>query len=188
LCFDYIFLSTLQCYDFSRNSIPFLVCRSVDFDHVKPSLVHDFFWIKSIGKIQLEQFQNVLLVDVYKKCQNKSRKNWHSLTLDAFFEYMYKVWIILCNHIYSQFYFLALIVPHKFYHLLSLQREISTIVDVVVKFFYEKIFDNGKRSTIKLQEWMERVMDQVCKDHYFEFCKHLPMCDLGLGPNFLKGI
>jgi len=91
LCFDYIFLSTLQCYDFSRNSIPFLVCRSVDFDHVKPSLVHDFFWIKSIGKIQLEQFQNVLLVDVYKKCQNKSRKNWHSLTLDAFFEYMYKV-------------------------------------------------------------------------------------------------
>jgi hypothetical protein len=61
-------------------------------------------------------------------------------------------------------------------------------VDVVVKLYYEKIPDSGKRSTIKFQESMERAMEQVCKDHYFEFCKHLPVCDLGLGPNFLKEI
>jgi hypothetical protein len=43
----------------------------------------------------LEQFQNVLLTYVYKKCQYKSQKTWHSLTSKVFFPYMYKVWINL---------------------------------------------------------------------------------------------
>jgi len=33
--------------------------------------------------------------EVYKKGQSKFIKTWHSLTLEAFFEYMYKVWNIL---------------------------------------------------------------------------------------------
>jgi hypothetical protein len=31
-------------------------------------------------------------------------------------------------------------------------------------------------------------MEQVRKDHYSAFCKHLPICDPSLGPNFLKEI
>jgi hypothetical protein len=31
-------------------------------------------------------------------------------------------------------------------------------------------------------------MEEVCKDHYFAFYKHFPMCDLALGPIFLKEI
>jgi hypothetical protein len=37
-------------------------------DHVKPNLVHEFFRIQSIGIIPLEQFKEVLPIEVYKKC------------------------------------------------------------------------------------------------------------------------
>lgn len=40
----------------------------MEFDHVRPNMVHGFFLIQYISKISLEQFQNVLLMDVYKKC------------------------------------------------------------------------------------------------------------------------
>jgi hypothetical protein len=46
----------------------------MEYDHVQPSLVHEFFHIQSIGNIPLKQFQIVLLVDIFKKCQNKSYK------------------------------------------------------------------------------------------------------------------
>jgi hypothetical protein len=46
----------------------------IDFDHVKPSLVHDFFNIQSIGMIPLIQFKDVNSLNVYKKCENKSQK------------------------------------------------------------------------------------------------------------------
>jgi hypothetical protein len=65
--------------------------KSVELDHVKPNLVHENFKIQLIGIIPLEQFKEILLPKVYKKCQSKSSKTWHSLTLKAFFEYMYKV-------------------------------------------------------------------------------------------------
>jgi hypothetical protein len=61
-------------------------------------------------------------------------------------------------------------------------------MDVVLKLYYEKIFDNGDKSIVKLQEQMERAMEQVCKDHYFTFGKHLLVCDPALGLNFLKEI
>jgi hypothetical protein len=51
----------------------------------------------------------------------------------------------------------------------------------------EKI-PNQERSTIKLQEHMEKAMEQVRKDHYFTFCKHLLVYDLALGSSFLKEI
>jgi hypothetical protein len=35
---------------------------------------------------------------------------------------------------------------------------------------------------------MERAMEQVRKDHYLAFCKHLPICDPFLGVNFLREI
>ncbi len=65
--------------------------RSIKFDHVKPSLVHDFFYIQNIEMIPLVQFKDVIFLDVYKICKNKSQKMWYSLTQESFFDYMYKV-------------------------------------------------------------------------------------------------
>jgi hypothetical protein len=45
-----------------------------------------------------------------------------------------------------------------------------------------------KHFPIKLKEHMERAIDQVKKDHYSTFCKHLLIFDLALCPNFLKEI
>jgi hypothetical protein len=67
------------------------MCRGVEFDHVKPNLVHEFFHIQRIGIVPLKQFKDVLPIDVYMKCVNNSRKTKHSLTLEAFFYYVYKV-------------------------------------------------------------------------------------------------
>jgi hypothetical protein len=35
---------------------------------------------------------------------------------------------------------------------------------------------------------MDKAMDQVQKDHTFTFMKHLPVCNLDLGSEFLKQI
>jgi hypothetical protein len=35
---------------------------------------------------------------------------------------------------------------------------------------------------------MEKAMEQVKKDHYFVFFKHLPVCDPTFGTNFFKEI
>ncbi len=58
---------------------------------------------------------------------------------------------------------------------------------MVVKFYYEKVFDLTKRSTTKLQECMEKAVEQVKKDHYSAFYKQL-VCDQALSPDFLKEI
>jgi hypothetical protein len=43
-------------------------------DHVKLSLVHDFFHIQSIRMIPLNQFKEVILNEQYKKCNNQILK------------------------------------------------------------------------------------------------------------------
>jgi len=67
----------------------------MELNHVQPSPIHEFCRIQSIGIIPLEQFQEVLPIDVYKRCQSKSCKTWHSFTFEALFDYMYKVSQIL---------------------------------------------------------------------------------------------
>jgi hypothetical protein len=52
-------------------------------DHVKPSLVDNFFRIQSIGMIPLNQFKEVILHEQYKKCKNKIKKTWYILTQEA---------------------------------------------------------------------------------------------------------
>jgi hypothetical protein len=47
---------------------------------------------------------------------------------------------------------------------------------MVVKFYYEEVFDLAKRSTTKLQERMEKDVEQVKKDHCLAFYMHL-ICD-----------
>jgi hypothetical protein len=41
---------------------------------------------------------------------------------------------------------------------------------------------------MKFQEQMEKTIDEVKKDHYLAFCKHLPICDPSLGLDVLKEI
>jgi hypothetical protein len=69
-----------------------------------------------------------------------------------------------------------------------LQHENSLVANVAIKLYYEEVPDPRKRSTPTLQKCMEKVMEQVRKDHYLAFCKHLLVCDPTLGPNFLKEI
>jgi hypothetical protein len=57
-----------------------------------------------------------------------------------------------------------------------------------MKLYYEKVPNLAKRSIAKLQERMEKAMEVVWKEHYSVFYKHLLICDLVLGPNFLKEI
>jgi hypothetical protein len=59
---------------------------------------------------------------------------------------------------------------------------------VVVKLYYEEIFNPMKRSITKLQKCVEKVMEQVWKDHHSTFYKHFPVCDPTFGPYFLKEI
>ncbi len=61
-------------------------------------------------------------------------------------------------------------------------------IDVAVKLYYEEVPNLAKRSTTKLQERMEKAMEVVWREHYLAFYKHLLICDLVLGPNFLKEI
>ncbi len=59
---------------------------------------------------------------------------------------------------------------------------------MVVKFYYEEVLNRAERSIGKLQEHMEKAMKLVQKEHYFSFYKHLPVCDMIIGLDFLKEI
>ncbi len=54
--------------------INFLVRKLIEMDHVKPSLVHNFFHIQSIGMIPLNQFKEVIPNEQYKESENKIKK------------------------------------------------------------------------------------------------------------------
>jgi hypothetical protein len=59
---------------------------------------------------------------------------------------------------------------------------------VAIKLYYEEVLNPIERSTTKFQEHMEKAMELVRKEHYFVFCKHLPICDPTLGLDFFKEI
>ncbi len=54
--------------------------------------------------------------------------------------------------------------------------------------YYEESPLEANCSPIKLKERMEKAMEQVKKDHYFAFCKHLSVCNLAFSTNFFKEI
>jgi len=56
------------------------LCKSNEMDHMKLSLVRDFFYIQSIKMIPLHKFKEVILDAQYKKNENKINKSWYSLT------------------------------------------------------------------------------------------------------------
>ncbi len=61
-------------WSWSSISILLKPPRSVEFDHIKPSLVHDFFCIQSINMIPFVQFKDVVNPYVYKRCENKLKE------------------------------------------------------------------------------------------------------------------
>ncbi len=69
-----------------------------------------------------------------------------------------------------------------------LQKELVRVVDMVVRLYCEDLPQEGDRYPTKMQELIEKAMDQVRKGHYLVFCKHLHVCDLGLGIKFLLEI
>jgi len=60
--------------------------------------------------------------------------------------------------------------------------------DVVVKIYYKEVFDPTLCSPSKMQELMEKTMDQVQKENYNAFFKHLLVCDLIFGKEFFEQI
>lgn len=57
---------------------------SIEMDHMKPPLIHEFFCIQSIELIPLQKFKEVILDAQYKKCKNNIKNPWYSLTHEAF--------------------------------------------------------------------------------------------------------
>ncbi len=51
-----------------------------------------------------------------------------------------------------------------------------------------KVIDEIFRSPSRLQALMDKVINQVWRNHTSAFMKHLPVCNLALGPEFLKQI
>jgi hypothetical protein len=59
----------------------------------------------------------------------------------------------------------------------------------MVKLYYEEFPNVKDCSPLKLHKQMDhKAMEQVRKDHYLAFCKHLPICDPSLGTCFLREI
>jgi hypothetical protein len=48
--------------------------RSIEMDHMKPSLVHDFLCIQSIEIIPFHKFTEVIPDVQYKKCEKNSKR------------------------------------------------------------------------------------------------------------------
>ncbi len=69
-----------------------------------------------------------------------------------------------------------------------LQKELAAVADMVVKFYYENVPSKGEKSPTKMQELIEKAMEQVKKEHYLAFYKYLLVCDLGFEIKFLQEI
>jgi hypothetical protein len=59
---------------------------------------------------------------------------------------------------------------------------------MAIKLYCEEVPQEGDISLAKLQIFMEKVMEQMRKEHYSTFCKHFTICDRAFGPKFLQEI
>lgn len=69
-----------------------------------------------------------------------------------------------------------------------LQQELTIDHDVVMKLYYEEVLDLALPSPSRMQELMEKAMDQVRKENYSDFLKCLPICDPIFGKEFLEQV
>jgi len=152
---------------------------------VKSSPMHDFFYVQSINMIPLVQFKDVISFDVYKRCENKSRKTYYSLIQESFLDYMYKAWFF-----------------SRSFHLKLSFFKIETC-DLQKSFFLGTMWASscsrcGHKTLLWGSfEWEIDVTFQIVgtygqgnglgpKGSSFAFKEHLLACNLVLGLNFLK--
>ncbi len=69
-----------------------------------------------------------------------------------------------------------------------LQRELATAIDVTVKLYYKGVLDPSFNSPSRMQEFMEKAMDQVRKENFNAFLKHLFIYNPILGNKFLEQV
>jgi len=69
-----------------------------------------------------------------------------------------------------------------------LQKELIVVIDMALKLYCEDIPQEGDKSPVKMQEFIEKAMEHVRKEHYLAFCKHFPIYDPSLGTKFLQEI
>jgi hypothetical protein len=67
-----------------------------------------------------------------------------------------------------------------------LKRKLDIVVNVAMKLYYEEVLDPTLPSPSRMQEFMEKAMDQVRKENYNAFLKHLLICDPIFGKKFLE--
>jgi hypothetical protein len=111
--------------------------------------VHDFFYIQSIGMIPLVQFKDVINPNVYKRCENKSKKTWYYLMQENVFDYIYKVWFFpsVSIWIFQIFRLRHLIFKNHFF---LVHHELLIAIDMVVKLYYEEVLDEKLKLPSKL--------------------------------------
>ncbi len=69
-----------------------------------------------------------------------------------------------------------------------LQRELVVAINMAIKLYYENVPQEGDKSHAKMQKLIEKTMEQMRKEHYLAFCKHLHVCNPSLGIKFLQEI
>jgi len=69
-----------------------------------------------------------------------------------------------------------------------LQRELAFVTYIVIELYCEEVPREGDKSLVKLHELMEKAMEQVKKEYYLTFYKHLLVCDPALRQKFLQEI
>jgi hypothetical protein len=72
--------------------------------------------------------------------------------------------------------------------LFCLQRELAIAIDMVVKLYCGNVPHEGDKSPTKMQKLIEKAMEQMRKEHYLAFYKHLLVCNPSLGIEFLQEI
>jgi hypothetical protein len=76
--------------------------RSNEHSHVKTSMVHTLYRVKSVGCMPLESLKIWLTEEEYRRCANSPHieKTWFNLTYDVFVALLFQVNILL-NHYFD---------------------------------------------------------------------------------------
>jgi hypothetical protein len=73
------------------------MCRSNEHSHVKTSMVHTVYRVKSMDCMPLESLKIWLIEEEYRRCANNPyiKKTWFNLTTDVFVVLLFRVIILL---------------------------------------------------------------------------------------------
>ena len=91
-------LSFFSCWIYVYHSLcsSLTVFKSTEHNHVKDNLPAKLLFIRTFGKMKLEDFKDLISVSDYRMCKSKMDKHptWYPLTLDVFVTFLYKVIVL----------------------------------------------------------------------------------------------